>query len=466
MQFTPRLRLQTRVQNTILIILLLLLTGLLAWLSTRYTWQADVTHNSRHSLSEMSLQVLAQLHDPVNITAYVSSGNESVRNVLREFLLRYQRHKKNLNVNFVDPDTSPGEVRERGIQMQGELFIEYQGRSEHLQQISEQELTNTLQGLARADDRYIVFLEGHGERSPVDVHNYDVSDWAKQLKSRGFKIQALNFAKLAQIPDNTSVLVVASPRVDLLAGEVQLLNEYVEKGGNLLWLLDLDGLKGMGALADKFGLKIQPGTVVDPSAQLYGVNQAAVVAITEYGEHPITEDFRYLSLFPQAAALKAQPPAPWEKTPLFTTNSKAWSETDELRGALKFNPEKDVAGPLDIGLAFTRARGAEAAKATPDKKQTTTEKAANQQRVVIIGDGDFLANSFVANAGNLDLGLKIVNWLARDDHLIAIAAKSNFDTRLELSPLAAIMLGVLFLLFLPLSLLGMGVTIWLQRRKA
>lgn len=463
MQFTPRLRFQTRVQNTILIILLLLLTGILAWLSTRYTWQADVTHNNRHSLSEMSLQVLAQLRDPVNISAYVSNGNESMRNVLRDFLARYQRHKKNLNVNFVDPDISPNEVRERGIQMQGELFIEYQGRNEHLQQISEQELTNTLQGLARADDRYIVFLEGHGERSPVDVHNFDVSDWAKQLKSRGFKIQALNFAKLAQIPDNTSVLVVASPRVDLLAGEVQLLADYVEKGGNLLWLLDPDGLKGMGALADKFGLKIQPGTVVDPSAQLYGVNQAAVVAITEYGEHPITEDFRYLSLFPQAAALKAQAPAPWEQIALFTTNSKAWSETDELRGALKFNPEKDVAGPLDIGLAFTRARGADVKS---DNKKANSEKMANQQRVVIIGDGDFLANSFVANAGNLDLGLKIVNWLARDDHFIAIAAKSNFDTRLELSPLATVMLGVLFLLFLPLSLLGMGVTIWLQRRKA
>jgi ABC-type uncharacterized transport system involved in gliding motility auxiliary subunit len=347
--------------------------------------------------------------------------------------------------------------------MQGELFIEYQGRSEHLQQISEQELTNTLQGLARADDRYIVFLEGHGERSPVDVHNYDVSDWTKQLKSRGFKIQALNFAKLAQIPDNTSVLVIASPRVDLLAGEVQLLNDYVEKGGNLLWLLDPDGLKGMSALADKFGLKIQPGTVVDPSAQLYGVNQAAVVAITEYGEHPITENFRYLSLFPQAAALKVQPPTPWEKMPLFTTNSKAWSETDELRGALKFDPEKDIAGPLEIGLAFTRVQGTELAKETPNNKNN---QAAHQQRVVIIGDGDFLANSFVANAGNLDLGLKIVNWLAHDDHFIIIPAKSNFDTHLELSPMIAIFLGVLFLLLLPLILLGIGITIWLQRRKA
>lgn len=466
MQFTPRLRVQTRVQNTILILLLLLLTGLLAWLSTRYTWQADLTHNSRHSLANASIQVLNQLKDPLTITAYVSSGNENVRNMLREFLLRYQRHKKNLTVNFVDPDTSPNEARERGIQMQGELFIEYQGRSDHLQQISEQEFTNMLQGLARAEDRYIVFLEGHGERSPIDMHNYDVSDWAKQLKSRGLKVQTLNLAKLGQIPDNTSVLVIASPKVNLLAGEVQLLTEYVGKGGNLLWLLDPDGLKGLDALANMFGLSLQPGTIVDPNAQLYGVNQPSVVAISEYGAHPITEDFRYLSLFPQAVGLTIKASETWEHTPLLTTNSKAWSETGELRGTVKFDRDQDIAGPLEIGLALSKARAELAKTPTTSKQNSASEKAANQQRVVIIGDGDFLANSFVANAGNLDLGLKILNWLARDDHFIAIEAKSNFDTRLELSPLAAIVLGLLFLCFLPIGLFGAGIGIWLHRRKA
>jgi hypothetical protein len=57
----------------------------------------------------------------------------------------------------------------------------------------------------------------------------------------------LNLVQSSSIPDNTDVLILASPKVPMLPGEIELLREYLERGGNLLWLADpeqaVDGLE-------------------------------------------------------------------------------------------------------------------------------------------------------------------------------------------------------------------------------
>lgn len=88
-----------------------------------------------------------------------------------------------------------------------------------------------------------------------------------------------------------------------------------------------------------------------------------------------------------------------------------------------------------------------------------------EQRIVVMGDGDFLSNTFLGNGGNLDLGLNLVNWLNHDDTLIAVGARTAPDTTLNLSRTATAVIGLGFLFFLPLLLLGFGLTIWLKRRK-
>ena len=83
----------------------------------------------------------------------------------------------------------------------------------------------------------------------------------------------------------------------------------------------------------------------------------------------------------------------------------------------------------------------------------------------MIGDGDFLSNTYLGNAGNLDLGLNIVNWLSHDEDYIDIRIKSAPDTSLELGRIAQGVIGLGFLIGLPLLLLLTGAIIWLRRRR-
>ena len=87
-----------------------------------------------------------------------------------------------------------------------------------------------------------------------------------------------------------------------------------------------------------------------------------------------------------------------------------------------------------------------------------------EQRIVVIGDGDFLSNAYLGNGGNLNLGMNLIDWLGRDDALIAISPTTAPDLSLTLSKFASAVIGLTVLLGLPLLLLACGITIWLRRR--
>jgi len=82
-------------------------------------------------------------------------------------------------------------VRAAGVRLDGELVIEYSGRKENLSQLSEEAFTNTLARLGRGGERWVVFVTGHGERSPDRQANFDLSSWAGQLTKRGLKTRSI-----------------------------------------------------------------------------------------------------------------------------------------------------------------------------------------------------------------------------------------------------------------------------------
>lgn len=460
MNLTAQARFQIRLQNVIFIILLLTISGLTAWLSTRYQLQIDWTINNRHTLAEASTQILAKLTAPITITAYASKEGE-MRGAIRDLIDRYQRQKPGITLNFVDPFTSPSVVREHNIQ-EGELLIEYQGRTESLRQLSEQELSAALQRLARTDKRLLVFLQGHGERNPTGSLDQEISQWSEQLTKTGFEVNSVNFAQAAKLPAATTVLVIASPQTRWLPTEVSLITEYVAQGGNLLWLLDPPGdLQGLEPLAKQLGLTVEPGMIVDPISRFFQVNNPTIVSVATggYTYHPVTAGLEnYLTLFPQAIGLKIEAPEEWESTSILKTHPQAWSETSKIEDTVQYDEGHDINGPLDIGVALERE--------TRHDDQQQKESVSKQQRVVIMGDSDFLTNALLQYAGNPELAMKIMNWLASEDTFLDLPTKVASDLELQLSPQSSIFFGLMFLLVLPLGLLSTGLLVWLRRRKA
>ncbi|MGC2047704.1 MAG: ABC transporter, partial [Gallionella sp.] len=63
-------------------------------------------------------------------------------------------------------------------------------------------------------------------------------------------------------------------------------------------------------------------------------------------------------------------------------------------------------------------------------------------------------------------GVNMVNWLAGEEHLITLQPRAAKDSSLVLSRTELNVISIGFLLVLPLLLAGVGIFIWLKRRRA
>lgn len=456
MQVTRSSRRQLQLQNLMFVAGLLIFVGLLAWLSTRYSFDADWSSSGRNTLSIDSRQLLDEMPDPIHVTAFATE-NALVREHIGDLIGRYQRYKANVELTFVNPDAEPDRVRELGITLDGELLLAYQGRSEKVQSLSEQTLTNSLLRIARQKQRRVSFLSGHGERDPLGQANHDLGKFGQLLEQKGIVVDTLKLAETADIPADTNLLVIADPRVVLLPGEIQLVHRYLQAGGNLLWLVEPGAIAGLDPVAEALGIEFLPGTIVDATTQLFGIDNPAFALIPDYPMHPITREMTSLTLYPQASALDVSAPQEWQAEPLLTTLDRAWTEIGPISGTIRFDEDSDERmGPLDIGFVFSRMK---------NKKDNGDGESNAEQRVIVIGDSDFLSNAYLGNGGNVELGLNLFNWLNHDDQFITVTARTASDVNLELGKTAQIIIGFGFLFGMPLLLLGSGVAIWWRRRN-
>lgn len=436
-------------RNVLFVLLLIAIASGIGHLASRHKLQRDITQNASNSLEPGSVTVLKQMTGPITIVVYATEQDArlgDIRKLIREFVSLYQRYKPDLKLTFIDPEKDPEQTRAAGVQLNGEMVVSYAGRSEHLTQLNEQVLTAALLRLAHTRDQTVMYLDGHGERRLDGAANHDLGAlFGAKLKQNGFRIASLNLALAQEVPDNAGVLVVTQPQVPLLRGETDKLLRYIERGGNLLWLVDAEPLRGLEPLAERLDLLLPPGVVIDPSAA--EMNAPATWALgAAYPPHPVTRDFNLITAFPSARPLAWNESAEWEHHALLEVAPRGWVSRSPT--SPRFDKQHDTPGPVVIAAALQRH--------VNDR----------EQRIVVVGSGAFLSNSYAGNGGNVDLGVNMVNWLSSEEQLITLQPRAAKDSQLTLSRTQLTAISVGFLIVLPLLLAAVGARMWWKRRRA
>ncbi len=444
---TPRSNLLLR--NLAFAMALLTAAIALYLLAARHPVQWDMTQSASNSLEAASVDVLKQLPGEIKLTVYATGQDAQlgdIHKLIRDFIALYQRYKPDISLVFVDPVKQPEEARKVNIQANGEMLVQYSGRVEHLTILSEQALTSALLRLAHSKDKLLMYLDGHGERKLEGIANHDLGEFGKKLRQNGYRLGSLNLAIAQDVPSNASMLLVTQPQVDLLPGEVDKLLRYVAEGGNMLWLVDAEPLHGLESLAEKLGLLLTPGIVIDPAAE--EMRAPATWALgTSYPPHAVTRNFNLITAFPSARAIGWEERAEWQHTVLVEAAPRGWVSSRTSQNKPKFNRDSDVPGPATIALALQR---------------NINDR---EQRIAIVGSGSFLANAYSGNGGNLDLGINMANWLSNEEELISIQPRAVKDGSVSLSKTRLAIIGGGLLLALPLLMLLVGGVIWWRRRQ-
>lgn len=286
--------------------------------------------------------------------------------------------------------------------------------------------------LLRESQPIVRFVSGHLERQPDSAARQGYQQFTRHLRTLGFRVETLSLINTPVVPADTDVLVIAAAAGGYFPGESASVVNYLESGGNLLWLLEPGLPSAPVELAATLGLSVLPGVIVDVASQQLAVDTPDFAVIDHYPVHPALPERLPTTLFPQAVGLSFPAVFGWQLQPLLVTSEKSWNETGQIAGKISYNPDSEErAGPLLLGATLQRQRGV------------------REQRVAVIGDADFLANSWLGNGGNLYLGQQLYNWLGGHQPLPVIAPVQAADAQLILPGFAIGALGFGFLVILP-----------------
>ncbi|MEN9434166.1 MAG: hypothetical protein RLZZ422_1755 [Pseudomonadota bacterium] len=472
MKMTRKLHRQLWLNNGVFYLLFSLILGGLAFLSAQFSNQFDWTYGNRNSLSPSTQSLLRSIQEPLELVAYLPQNSE-VKDSLEKLIKKYQLIKADTRLTILNPDLSPQQAVQDEVQYTGQLVLKLgtgnNQRKELLDSLNEANFVSALMRMTRHTERIALFIEGHGEKQPLWTESNGLSRLTEVLEKSGFKIQPHHLLKTQSIPTNTSLVVLAAPQSNLLESEVKLLSDYIKQGGNLLWLQDPGDLKGLGELANSLNIKIHQGTVVDANESLQamlGIKHPAVVPVIEYDPRSkLTRNLKIQTIFPFATMVTRNQAPDGEKSEVWLTEEflqtlpQSWLEVEPLQDKVVYDDTKgDLMGPITIGLSLART--------LEENSSTKTSMIQNkQQRVVIIGDSDFLTNQFIGYGGNLDLATQIFNWLSADDALVGIKSNPAPDLVFEMNKALSMGLALFFLLGLPALLFITGLWIWARRQR-
>jgi len=458
--------------------------GLINFLASRYLVRIDLTETKLFTLAPQSQQQVQKLQYPVKVWLFERGQNPLDIDLLEN----YRRQSKLFSFEYVDPQLRPGLAEKFGVKGPGEVYVEAKNQHKLVQVLNESErlselrLTNSLQRITSSNISKVYLLQGHGENS-LQPGQGSISKALNTLGDKNFTPLPLNLAE-SSVPADAVVLIVAGPRRELFPTEVKALKDYLDRGGNLLLMIDPNTEPKLDLLLNDWGVKLDNRLVVDVKSSV-GLGPAVPV-VQKYGNHPITKGFgKGMSFYRLARAIETTPVAGVQSTNLLLTKSypDSWAESDQKSEKLEFNQGSDLPGPLALGVALTRKATSTAASntATPTKaiptitvtgtKSSTTPPAvparpiAKESRLVVIGNSDFATDGLFDQQLNGDVFLNSVTWLSQQDNQpLLIRPKQVKNRRINLTPAQGQLLSWTSVLVLPiLGFLSAGV-LWWQRR--
>ncbi len=436
--------------------------GLINFVGTRRTWREDFTANKQFSLSPQTIQILENLKQPVK--AYAFFGPDSNPQEARDRLKEYKLHSPNFDYEIVDPLQRPDLVQQLEVTFNGAVVFQLGTKKQETLSTGESDFTSAIIKVTSDKPRVVLFLSGHRERDPNQFGDDGYSNVRQALEKDNYSVASQSLQITSTIPASTTVVVLAGPRSALTDDELKALDAYLNQGGRLLLMSDPRQPDPAPSLLSKWGIKLDEDQVVDPAVFLQGTSPL-FPAVVQYTSSPITQKMTgLLTVFPIVRSVRRMEPAPANLSPqtLAQSSAQSWGETNfDPNVPARYDEGKDLKGPLDLAVSVEGT-----APISPTTPATTTEST-RKTRIVVIGTSELVSNRIVQSlrgAGNVDLFLNAINWLAEEEALISIRPTPPDQRFVTMTGNQLQLVFVLAVLMLPGLVLVAGLSVWWRRR--
>ncbi|GAC30737.1 GldG family protein [Brumicola pallidula] len=443
------------------------------YLANSSTLRWDITKDKQHTLSANTVEFVSVLERDVQLTAlYVGVPPKYLQDLFNE----YERASGGVvTTEIIDPIEQVAYAATFGnvINSQEQKVIVQSGNNRKdvdftQDSLSEERLTNAIASVSRAQ-KTVYFLTGHGEYSMENEQNTGLSKFTQLLAANNILSKPLMLGISQSIPDDSDVLIIAGPKNELTEEEESLIEGYLLKGGDALFLIEhtvvttpdkpLNAAQmrqnpDLNSLLNKWGLNVESDIVVDLTSHVG--DDVGSPATKNYQKHKaITEGLDYtFYVRPRSINLLENRRPNIKHAVIASTAStkNSWAESDRNL-EVKFDEGIDTAGPVPFSYVVIEEKDAQSIK----------QGKTSDTRLIVFTDADFLTNVYIDQYSNAQMGLNIVNWLSELDYKAFLGNKKIAVERLDLtSKQKRQVIVILFLL--PFTFIIAGLIIWLRIR--
>ncbi|GEN08150.1 ABC-type uncharacterized transport system involved in gliding motility, auxiliary component [Myxococcus fulvus] len=460
-------QLATRKSSTFFITSVLTVLGVLGalvginYVAHQQAPQWDLTKERIHTLAPQTIATLGTMPEKVKAIGFLPPTHESYALLETLFQRYHAQAPAKFEYEFKDPRRSP-EMASKYQLKEGQASVVLSRGESHttLAAVSEQDLTNALIKLGAVGTQRVYFITGHGEwpldkgeAAPSDPGG-SLSELRRQLLQEGYAAEAMYLVGTTDIPRDASLVVIAGARVPYTQPEVAVLRKYLASGGRLVYFTDAGLVDGLGELLAEHGILVDEGIAADAQ---FNSGNPYVVQSPFYSTHAIVAPLKQRGMnvelpTPRSLTMLREGMAEGVRVePLVHTSQHGWVETKPDENAVPSDGEKT--GQLTLAAAIVR-----------DTKDAA-DKRFDEARLVVVGDSELLLDPNWGHEPNRNLVMNTLGWASNQVTKVTMRPPDREVSTLELDTDAMDHIRFISTDLIPLSMMGLGLAIWLTRRN-
>lgn len=480
-------------------------------------FRIDLTRNKINTLSPATEKLLRELKDRMLVRVYFNSGLPSPYNSNRRALTDMLQEFRSLSdgkleYDIINPSTAA--QAEKGssegipqIQVQVVnndklevkrammgLVMEYKAKRQVIPVIQslsnfEYEMASRIERLIHPRKKIVAIAQGNGEPSFSDIQR------AESSLSHRYRVISVDFSK--PVPDSVSALIIIQPTRAFADSQLYNLDRYMMDKGRVAFLASgvnasmrnqyaTDLNLNLSRLTSKYGFEVKKDLVRDAScASVTVMQREAGMTIQTEVPNPyipivsnlsrsfvVTQDLHQVVMpFPSDVDTSFAHTLHLNVVPFATSSDRSGIQTRiyDLNPTAQFTREMFQKNNLLLGVAITGKVHSAIADTSLLAKAHPNRKSEGNERIVVLGNGDFIEDAFLQNPDNLSIFLNTVDYLTDNIGLISIRSKTFLPPPLKpVSETTRAATKDFIMVFPPLLILAIGLFYWrrtVKRRK-
>ena len=424
----------------------------------------DISSTKLYSITSNTKVVVNALEEDVTIYWIVQSGEED--SVIENLLSKYDSLSDHIEVVKKNPDVFPtfAEQYTNETVQNNSLVVECGERNRFISYsdiyVSESNMysysystsfdgegaiTSAIDYVVSEELPQLYVLEGHGESELP-------SGFSDQIEKENMEVNTLSLLTVDSISEEADCIMIYAPTSDISTEEKDMLADYVTEGGKLMVIAgpteDSD-LENLYSLLSDYGVEAKEGIVVEADRDHYAF-QTPYILLPDMVSNEITDSLieeNYYAIMPISSGLTVTETTNNGNVTQFLTTSEASFSKIAGFGISTYEMEDgDIDGPFAVAVSIESNNGG---------------------KMIWFASSYFLEDMYNAysSGANMDMAINALSDLIGESEAMAIRSKSLNYNYLTISDSTSSLLKVLMIGVFPLTYLGVGICVILNRKK-